>query len=214
MKHSRVIIVEDEAAVRQGLNDWLSKEYAVSSFESAEAFLDAVNSFEFEDGVPTCILLDFQMPGMNGVELQSNLQLMNIECPIIFMSGNAQQADIIDAWRGGAIDFLLKPFTGAQVSDALSALFEKAEKIRSEKPKIEVAHTLIDIPISQREAEVLLLLGKGHRQGEAADMLNITLRTVKMHRSSLKEKLNLNTLVELSRYCEEHKLSIERAMKN
>ncbi len=210
MKHSRVIIVEDEAAVRQGLNDWLSKEYAVSSFESAEAFLDAINTFEFEDGVPTCILLDFQMPGMNGVELQSNLQLMNIECPIIFMSGNAQQADIIDAWRGGATDFLLKPFTGAQVSDALSALFEKAEKIRSEKPKIEVAQTLIDIPISQREAEVLLLLGKGHRQGEAADMLNITLRTVKMHRASLKTKLNLNTLVELTRFCDEHYKSIEK----
>ena len=210
MKPSRVIIVEDEMAVRQGLNDWLSAEYAVSGFESAEAFLDAINSFEFEDGVPTCILLDFQMPGMNGVELQSNLQLMNIECPIIFMSGNAQQADIIDAWRGGAIDFLLKPFTGAQVSDALSTLFKKAEKIRSEKPEIEVSQTLIDIPISQREAEVLLLLGKGHRQGEVADMLNITLRTVKMHRASLKTKLNLNTLVELTRFCDEHHKSIEK----
>ena len=214
MKHSRVIIVEDEAAVRQGLNDWLSSEYEVSTFESAELFLEAINDFEFEDGIPTCILLDFQMPGMTGVELQSNLQLMSIECPVIFMSGNAQQADIIDAWRGGAIDFLLKPFTGAQVSEALRDLFKKAEQIPSDKPAFETEKRLIDIPISQREAEVLHLLGKGHRQSEVADMLNITLRTVKMHRSSLKTKLNLNTLVELSRYCEEHKLSIEKAMKN
>ena len=70
-----------------------------------------------------------------------------------------------------------------------------------------------DIPISQREAEVLILLGQGHRQNEVSEKLGITLRTVKMHRASLKNKLNLNTLVELTRYCDEHLPSIDRIAK-
>lgn len=209
MKNSRIIIVEDELAVRQGLTDWLSQEHEVSGFESAEAFLDALNDFEFEDGLPTCILLDFQMPGMTGVELQSNLKMMNVQCPIIFMSGNAQQSDVIDAWRGGAIDFLLKPFTGAQVDQLLEKLFAKAEQIASVQESVVQEKSLIQIPISQREAEVLALLGKGHRQAEVSEMLGITLRTVKMHRASLKNKLGFNTIVELTRYYDEHMPSIQ-----
>lgn len=214
MKNSRVIIIEDDAALRHSLGNWLSHDYEIASFDSAEAFLNAVDDFEFEDGIPTCILLDFQMPGMTGIELQSNLKLLNVECPIIFISGNAQQADIIDAWRGGAVDFLLKPFSGIQVSKILTALFEKIQKFKAEDPPESTLSPLISIPITQREAEVLLLLGQGHRQNEVAEMLNITLRTVKMHRANLKEKLDLNTLFELTRYCNEHKLSIEKIAKN
>jgi FixJ family two-component response regulator len=214
MRNSRVIIVEDELAVRQSLSDWLSQDHEVCAFDSAEAFLERYNDFDFEDGLPTCILLDFQMPGMTGVELQENLKLMNVECPIVFMSGNAQQSDVIDAWRGGAIDFILKPFSGAQVDEILSKLFAKAKVISDAMPATLPEKALIDIPISQREAEVLLLLGKGHRQGEVSEMLGITLRTVKMHRASLKNKLNLNTLVELTRYCDEHMPSIKHIANN
>ncbi len=213
MKSSRVIIVEDEIAVRQALTDWLSQEHQVSVFESAEEFLASYQDFDFEDGVPTCILLDFQMPGMTGVELQANLKLLNIDCPIIFMSGNAQQSDVIDAWRGGAIDFILKPFSGTQVDEALKKLFEKAELLADSRPAVEPEKSAKKLLISQREAEVLLLLGKGHRQNEVSELLGITLRTVKMHRASLKNKLNLNTLVELTRYCDEHLLSIQRAVE-
>lgn len=210
---SRVIIVEDDIALKQSLTDWLSSDYEVSNFESAELFLNTLNDFEFEDGIPTCILLDFQMSGMTGVELQSTLRLMNIDYPIIFMSGNAQQADIVDAWRGGAIDFLLKPFSGAQVSHALTAIFNKSTKIKLDKPQQD-SGVAVDIPISQREAEVLLLLGTGHRQVEVAKRLDITLRTVKMHRANLKNKLGLNTLFELTRYCDQYALSIEKIAKS
>jgi FixJ family two-component response regulator len=214
MKNSLVIIVEDDAALRQGLTDWLSHDHEVASFESAEDFLAALNDFEFEYGIPTCMLLDFQMPGMTGVALQSELKLLNFEFPIIFMSGNAQQADIIEAWRGGAIDFLLKPFAGSDVSKVLNDLFVKAEKLKLEAAKDPVADLPIDIPITHREAQVLLLLGKGHRQGEVATMLNITLRTIKMHRANLKTKLGLNTLFELTRYCDAHQSAIEKIAKS
>ena len=213
MNRSRVIIVEDDIALKQSLTDWLSSEYEVSNFESAELFLNALNDFEFEDGIPTCILLDFQMSGMTGVELQATLKLMNIDYPIIFMSGNAQQADIVDAWRGGAIDFLLKPFSGNQVSHALTAIFNNSTKIKLDKLQQD-SGAAVDIPISQREAQVLLLLGTGHRQVEVAKRLDITLRTVKMHRANLKNKLGLNTLFELTRYCDQYAPSIEKIAKS
>jgi len=129
------------------------------------------------------------------------------------MSGNALQSDIIDAWHGGAADFLLKPFTGVKVSEIIATMFDRLEKTKSRSPPPVSVADLVELPISQREAEVLLLLGKGHRQHEIAKMLNITLRTVKWHRASIKNKLNLNTLVELTRYCDQHMASIERVAK-
>ena len=124
MHVKKVIIVDDEPIILAGLENWLSRHYKTLSYDSAETFLEALNHFDFEDGLPTCILLDFQMPGMNGIELQAQLKAVNAEFPIIFMSGNAQQADIIDAWRGGAVDFILKPFVPTQVTDALEKQFD------------------------------------------------------------------------------------------
>jgi len=214
MKPLRVILVEDDAALRASLTDWLSKEYLVTQFESAEDLLAALNNFDLEDGIPTCILLDFQMPGMNGVELQTQLREMNIDFPIIFTSGNAQQADIINAWHGGANDFLLKPFTGEKVSQVLKVLFQQSNAMKLEAASIPFTTTPVSIPISKREAQVLLLLGKGYRQHEIADKLNITLRTVKWHRASIKNKLGLNTLVEIARYCDQNKSLIEKLGQN
>lgn len=214
MKKSIVIIVEDDASLRESLTDWLSHEHEVSSFESAEDFLKALNDFEFKSGIPACMLLDFQMPGMSGVALQTELKLLNVECPIVFMSGNAKHSDIVEAWRGGAIDFLLKPFSGSEVSSILNALFTKVAHLKLESTQGHEVYTSIEIPITHREAEVLLLLGQGHRQVEAAKMLNITLRTIKMHRANLKSKLGLNTLFELTRYCDAHQAAIQKIAKS
>lgn len=210
MTKPRVIVVDDASDIREGLQDLLSDEYEVKTFESAELFLEALNDFEFEDGLLTCVLLDFQMEGMNGVELQATLKQMNVEFPIIFMSGNALQADIVDAWRGGAIDFMLKPFTAAQINDVLSKLFQRAEAAKAaQAPALEVM-PVIELPITRREAQVLLLLGKGHQQHEVADMLGLSLRTIKTYRTFLKNKLDLNTLMELARYYDKYRLSIEK----
>lgn len=212
MKNARVIIVDDEADIREGLQGWLSNDYSTLCFDSAESFLAAINNFDFEDGAPSCMLLDFQMPGMNGVELQSALKQINIEFPIIFMSGNAGQADIINAWHGGAIDFILKPFIPQQICEALTKLFAQHErdKVITSGPQSGIT----DIPITTREAQVLLLLGKGHQQKEIAEMLGLSLRTVKMYRTILKNKLNLNTLMEIARYCDQYHLSIQKIAAN
>lgn len=210
MKKSRVIIVEDDLSVQNGLVGWLAYDYEIKCYGSAEEFLRAVQNFDFEDGIPTCILLDFQMPGMNGVELQEILKRMSVEFPIVFMSGNARQADVIDAWRGGAIDFLLKPFTPDQVSSTLKKLFTSISKHRLPIDPIPEEPTAIDIPIARREAQALLLLGKGHRQFEVAELMGISLRTVKLYRTNLKNKLGLYTPVEIARYCDRYRSQIEK----
>ena len=210
MKTHRVIIVDDDADIRDGLRVWLSTDYLVETFDSAESFLGALSNFNFEDGTPSCIVLDFQMPGMNGVELQQKLKQINVEFPIIFMSGNALQSDVIDAWHGGAVDFALKPFEPQKISSSLEKLFAATKQNYVNSKTNLDGHTLADQSITQREAQVLLLLGKGLEQQEVADILGLSLRTVKMYRTFLKNKLNLHTLMELGRYYDKHQASIEK----
>ena len=209
MKATKIIIVEDDQAVQRALEEWLSDNYEIKCYDSAEDFLVSFNDFEFEDGVPTCMLLDFQMPGMNGVELQETLKQMNPAFPIVFMSGNANQAEIIDAWRGGAIDFILKPFTGDEISVALSKVIN-VHKSNLHHEEVYDETEPLDIPITTREAQALLLLGMGHRQSEVAELMGVALRTVKMYRVNLKNKIGLNTPVDLSRFCDRYKVQIKK----
>lgn len=202
MKLNKVIIVDDELIIRESLSSWLSAEYEVHSYENGSEFLLALQSSDFEDGTPTCLLLDFQMPVINGVEVQNELRAINCEIPIIFISGNALQKDVIDAWRGGAVDFILKPFIATQISDALQKLFQSNHHIS------ETDNHQTQLPITQREAQVLYFLGHGHQQNEVAQILGLSLRTIKMYRTFLKNKLNLNNLVELAKYYESNKQSI------
>ena len=210
MRKSRVIIVEDDTELGDSLKNWLSSEYEISLYTSAEALLEAISNIDCKDRISACILIDYQLPGMNGIELQSTLRQLSIEYPIVFMSGNIKMEEVIDAWRGGAVEFILKPFSGHQLTECLKNIFLKKNRLKldsmSTKKKVEI----IDIPISPREAEVLLLLGQGYRQAEVAQMMGIGLRTIKMHRTSLKNKLNLTTPVELTRFCDQHTLSIQK----
>ncbi len=210
MNNHRVIIVDGDADIRDGLQAWLSQDYLVEAFDSADSFLAAIHNFDFEDHIPSCILLDFQMPNMNGVELQKTLKQIHCEFPIIFMSGNAHQSDVINAWHEGAVDFILKPFEPRKMSAALEKLFASARQLQDSLRSESNGLPPIDPPITQREAQVLLLLGKGHEQQEVAEILGLSLRTVKMYRTFLKNKLNLHTLMQLGRYYDKHQLSIEK----
>jgi FixJ family two-component response regulator len=151
MKNSRVIIVDDDSDLRESLNAWLSQDYLVEAFDSAESFLLAIKDFRFEDGIATCIALDFKMPGMNGVELQRTLKEINVEFPIIFMSGNALQADVIDAWQEGAVNFILKPFAASKISDAIQRLFTTVNQHDKDKRDAPDKTSNIELPINQRE---------------------------------------------------------------
>lgn len=209
MSVSRVIVVDDEQDIREALYTWLSKNYAVDCFDSAESAIDAIKTASLNDGIPTCILIDLNMPYINGIEMQSNLMQLNVKYPIIFMSGSAMQSDIIKAWQAGAVDFVLKPFSPSQISESIEKAFDRLEKSRDLTTTVPSENSRIEISITRREAQVLLLLGKGLQQIEVAKQLDISLRTVKMYRTFIKNKLNLNTQMELARYCDKHSKSIE-----
>ncbi len=210
MNLKRIHIIDDELVIRESMSEWLSKNYEVHTFSSAEKYLKAMDQFDQGDAIPTCILLDFQMPGINGVELQKTLKRLNSKFPIIFMSGNALQADIIDAWRGGAFDFILKPFGPSKINEILDNQFILMEKSITYNDKATDRKPEIHIPITRREAQILLLLGKGHSQLEVAQQLGISLNTVKMYRSFLRDKLDLNNLAELIQFFNKHQESIEK----
>jgi len=210
MNIKRIHIIDDESVILESISEWLSKKYEVHSFSSAEKYLKAMDQFDQGNTIPTCILLDFQMPGINGVELQKTLKRLNSKFPIIFMSGNANQSDIIDAWRGGAIDFILKPFGPNKINEILDNQFMLMEKNAFDNGKATVQKTEVHIPITRREAQILLLLGKGHSQLETAQQLGISLNTVKMYRSFLRDKLDLNTLTELIQYFNNYQEAIEK----
>ena len=210
MKNTRVIIVEDDTELGDSLKNWLSSEHEISWYTSAEALLEAISIIDSKDRVSTCILIDYQLPGMNGNELQSTLRQLNIKYPIVFMSGNIKMEEVIDAWRGGAVEFILKPFSGHQLTACLKNIFLKNNQLKLDGVSTTQKAEIIEISISPREAEVLLLLGQGYRQAEVAQILGIGIRTIKMHRTSLKNKLNLTTPVELTRFCDQHALSIKK----
>ncbi|MGV0963777.1 MAG: response regulator transcription factor [Polynucleobacter sp.] len=208
MINKRIHIVDDELVIRESIGGWLSKKYEVFSYASGEEYLEATKKFNPKDQTLTCLLLDFQMTGINGVELQNQLKHLDDNFSIIFMSGNAHQSDIIDAWHGGAIDFLLKPFSPIKINELLDKQFSIMEQRID--TKIESLSPEVKISITKREAEVLLLLGGGSPQREVGQQLGISLSTVKMYRSFLKDKLGLNTLTELIRYCDSHLKSIKK----
>lgn len=204
----RIHIVDDELVIRESISEWLSRRYEVCSFTSGEEYLEETKKFNPQDRTLTCILLDFQMRGINGVEVQKQLKHLSTNFSIIFMSGNAHQSDIIDAWHGGAVDFLLKPFTPIKINDILEKHFNLLEQHKFNK--VEQFRPDFQIPITRREAQVLLLLGNGSSQSEVGQRLDISISTVKMYRTFLKDKLGLNTLAELVRYCDRHLKSIEK----
>lgn len=201
MTRNAIVIIDDECDTRDALSALLSVDFDVRSFESASAFLAALDRTD----PPDCVLLDLRMPGMDGSDLQSELTRRDFRAPVILMSGDAEKADIITAWRKGAEDFILKPFSGDEILQLIGNVLNRSAKAT---PETSNPCNDRDIPITRREAQVLSLLGQGYQQHEIAQSLGIALRTVKMYRCFLKNKLNLGSLVEVGRFYDRHMDSI------
>jgi len=203
MIRKKIYIIDDDRDMREGLEAYLSATFDVRCFESGKHFLQTMKDI----AKPDCILLDLRMPDCDGFALQSALNKAGYLAPVVFMSGDADKADVISAWREGAVDFVLKPFSAAEIKSCIDKLLQQQSPPR--KTHGEEALTKTPLPITRREAEVLLLIGQGLRQHEVAEKLNISLRSVKMYRGFLKDKLNLNSVVEIARFYDQHKQAVE-----
>lgn len=195
-----IYLVDDEFAIRDSLTLLIeSTGQTIRSFESAEAFL---NNYDPER--PGCLLLDIRMPLMSGHELQNELSKRGISIPIIFISGHADIADAAKAFRAGAVDFLEKPFDNEVLLERIDEALKKDIAYREERVKKRRIQDRID-HLTTREKEVLGLIITSHSNKESAKILNISNRTVDVHRASIMEKMqaeNVAELITMVMYCE------------
>lgn len=195
-----VYLVDDEFSIRDSLTLLIeSTGQAVKSFESAESFLE-----NYDPERPSCLLLDVRMPVMSGHDLQNELLSRGISIPIIFISGHADIADSAKAFRAGAVDFLEKPFDNDVLLERINEAIKKDVFFREEQSKKSKIQERID-HLTAREKEVLSLIIKSHSNKESAKILNISNRTVDVHRASIMEKMqaeNVAELITMVMYCE------------
>lgn len=189
-----VYIVDDDALVRASLEVTLrSAGFEAVKFASGTHFLASV-----EPLCVGCLLADYRMPGMNGVELQAELARRNSTISVIILTGYADVQLAVSAMRNGALDILEKPFKRAQllalVFSGMARSQETFTQIRVKEEKRALLNTLTD-----REREVVQFLIAGHTNKEIAKILALSSRTVEVHRAHVMQKLGVVNLPELIR---------------
>ena len=187
-----VVLVDDDPSVRQSVHTLLKREgYRVSVYDSADAFLQ---NLEFH--TPTVLLTDVRMPGMSGVDLQGRLKALGHDLPMVFVSGESRQEEIIAAMKHGAIDFLLKPFTAQAMLDALQRAMHMATERLAQANKANHVSELLK-RLTPRELEVCHWMVRGYSNQQISAVDGAAAATIKLHRSRVMEKMQANTLPEL-----------------
>ena len=188
----QVYLIDDDVSMRESLVDALPKMgYLISDFPSANLFLQTVT----RPISPAVILLDMQMPDMNGGQLQREILKRGYQTPIIFISGQSHPQQIINGFKDGAVDFILKPF----LLEALDNAIQKALK----KDQLESLIRLAYESLTPREKEVFIALAQGRLLKEIAFDRQVSESVIKMHKTNLMNKLQVNSLHELAiRYVE------------
>ncbi len=189
-----VFIVDDDAAVRDALGAlFLAEGLAVSAHASAEDFLAAC--LPMTQG---CILLDLRMPGLSGIELQKVLIDRNIALPVIFLTGHGDVPMSVRALKSGAIDFLEKPADPdillARVREAM-AMDARRRSAAAQQAELQFLYG----QLTGREREILGMVAQGKTSKEIARALDISPRTVEVHRSHVMDKLGTQSLADLIR---------------
>ncbi|MDD5462809.1 MAG: response regulator [Methylococcales bacterium] len=198
---SCVFIVDDDDAVRDSLGLVMEAAgFNYQAFESAEHFLKA-----YCPDMPGCLLLDVNMPGMNGNELQAELIHRNIHLPIIFLTAHGDIPLTVRVIKAGAVDFLTKPIPSAVLIERIQAVLQREDQIQEQAM---AEHALCDClnSLTSREWEVLPLILEGHSNKQIARHLGISYRTIEIHRARIMKKTGVTNLMELARLCETCKL--------
>lgn len=189
-----VFVVDDDDAARDSLAVLLEAAgYSVETFDSARQFLARANSLPLG-----CALVDIRMPEIGGLELQDTLTEKGIDVPIIFVTGHADVPVAVRAMRAGAIDFIEKPFGEDVVLSAITRALEYASERRRASEAASSARARIG-QLTEREREVFDQLVQGHPNKVIAANLDISPRTVEIHRSRVMDKTHARSLSDLVR---------------
>lgn len=201
MYEPTVFIVDDDAAVRDSLTLMIEQAgIRVQSFENAKAFLNA-----YQPNFFGCAIIDVQMPGMDGLQLQDELSWRKILLPVIFLTGHGDIPMSVKAIKGGAIDFLTKPVIREKLLICVRAAFAEAKKRISDFTQNQEIATCLT-KLTRREREVMLLAVQGRSNKEIGSCLGISFRTVEIHKSKIMQKTGANNLLDLARIARESEL--------
>ncbi len=197
---AKVFIVDDDKGVRDALA-WLlrTRRLLSESYESGDAFLDAIGGWRSEPSEPSCLLLDVRMPGTSGLALFEHLLTLPWQraMPVIFLSGHADVPTAVDAVKRGAFDFCEKPFSDNALVDRVEqALNLSAQAMSSLREKRSVQERLDSL--TERELAVMQRIIEGMPNKLVADRLNISVRTVEVHRARVFDKMGVKSAVELA----------------
>lgn len=189
-----VFVIDDDQAVRDSLGLLLkSMGHRAKLFESAQAFLD-----QFDPDVTGCIVLDIRMPGMSGMELQQRLKALRCAAPIIFVTGHGDVPMAVEAMHQGAFDFIQKPFRDQELLDRINQALNWNAEHRSDEDRRRAVQERFTT-LTPREREVMDCVVRGLANKVIAMDLDLSQRTVEIHRARVMEKMNARSLADLVR---------------
>src|SRR5712691_9663560 len=199
-----VLVVDDDPQMRDSIGQLLrSLGMDTRLFASASDFLKS----DKPDG-PTCLVLDVRLPGRSGLEFQRDLAAANRDLPVIFITGHADVPMTVQAMKGGAIEFLTKPFRDQDLLDAVEVGLARDRARRASEKALAALRERFDA-LSPREREIMVQVTQGRLSKQIAGDIGLAEGTVKVHRSRLTRKMKAGSLPELSRMADKLKLAPE-----
>jgi len=187
-----VFIVDDDEAIRDSLGLLMkSVGFDYETYANAQDFLDNCDTER-----TGCLLLDVRMPGISGLELQTKLKEMELDLPILFITGHGDVPMAVEAMKKGAVDFFQKPFRDQALLDRIGQVLDQAQcEQQKQLERQQVSNRLETLTIREREIMALVVEGVGNKV-IAAD-LDISQRTVELHRAHVMQKMHANSLAQL-----------------
>ena len=196
-----VLVIDDDPSVRTAIASLIGAVgLTYQTFGSGQEFLDA----QIPD-VPRCLVLDVRLPGLSGLNLQRELRGRNIQIPIIFITGHGDIPMTVQAMKAGAMEFLTKPFRDQDLLDAIEQAIQRdrlARALRTELCELQQRYE----SLTPREREVMQLVVAGLLNKQIAVELDISEKTVNVHRSQVMQKMRAHSLAELVRTAEKLRL--------